>query len=170
MKNLKPEEFTEYYNHYINLNPYDSILEGLKNQLIETVAFFNQIPDDKLNYKYQIGKWTPKDILQHIIDTERIFSFRALCFARKDKTLLPGYEENDYALNVSTTNRSIESLIEEYKSVKNASITLFENLSDEALIQIGTANNAKMSVRAIGYILPGHELHHINVIKERYLD
>lgn len=169
MKNLEQKEFTEFYNYYINLNPHDSLIEGLKEQLVATVDFFKQIPVEKLNYKYQIGKWTPKDILQHLIDTERIFSYRALCFARKDKTCLPGYEENDYALNVDTSTRTIESLLEEYKSVKKASITLFENLAEESLVQIGTANNAHMSVRAIGFMIPGHELHHIKVIKERYL-
>lgn len=169
MKNLFEYEYSEYYGYYIKLNPAESILEGLENQMNETISFFNSITAEKLDYQYEKGKWTPKDILQHIIDTERIFTYRALCFSRNDKTQLPGYDENDFATKANASNRAIIDLIEEYKLVKQATIMLFKSFDLEMLQQIGVANHTEISVRAIGYILPGHEIHHLNVIKERYL-
>ena len=169
MKHLNTNEFSEYYGYYISLNTTENLILNLENQLENTSNFFKSIPVDKLVYQYEVGKWTPKDILQHIIDTERIFTYRALRFARFDTTNLPGYEENDYAAVANANGSTIENLIEEYKIVKQATIQLFKSFSEKMLLNIGQANNAPASVRAIGYIISGHEIHHINVIKERYL-
>ena len=147
--NLSPEEY----------NPYYAITE----------AFLNAIPKDKLEYRYAEGKWTVKEIIQHIIDTERIFAYRALRVARNDKTALPGFEENDYALTGNANARTLESLLAEYKAVRQATIALFNSFSDDMLKHIGTASNSPISARAIGFIIIGHEAHHCNVIKERYL-
>lgn len=169
MIQLNHNEYSEYYGYYISLNASDNLILNLENQLQITYDFFKSIPVDKLEYQYEVGKWTPKDILQHIIDSERIFAYRALRFARFDTINLPGYEENDYADVANANNRTIEDLIEEYKIVKQATIHLFKSFSEKMLLNIGQANDAPASVRAIGYIISGHEIHHINIIKVRYL-
>lgn len=169
IKNLNPNEYLAYYENYISLAPFENVIQNFEIQLEATPAFFQNLPIEKLEYQYEVGKWTPKDILQHIIDTERIFSYRALRFARFDNTNLPGYEENEYAAVANANQRSISDLIEEYKAVKLATIYLFKSFTEEMLLHIGHANQAPASVRAIGYIIAGHELHHIQVIKERYL-
>lgn len=169
MIHLNSNEYSEYYGYYISLNKTDNLIQNLENQLKETTDFFKSIPAEKLEFQYEVGKWTPKDILQHIIDSERVFAYRALRFARFDTTNLPGYEENDYADVANANTRTIDELIDEYKMVKLSSIHLFKSFSEKMLMNIGTANNAPASVRAIGYIISGHEIHHINIIKARYL-
>lgn len=169
MKNIERSEYSDYFEYYINLNPNDTIIEGLENQLKATTDFFKNIPFEKLEYQYEAGKWTPKDILQHLIDTERVFSYRALRFARFDETPLPGYEENDFAASANANLRSIEELIEEYVIARKSTILLFKSFSDIMLESVGVASGASNSVRAIGYVITGHDIHHINVIKERYL-
>lgn len=167
---LKNNEYSNYFNYYINLNSSEELLDCLKNQKEETFNFFINLPVNLHEYQYEIGKWTPKDILQHIIDSERIFAYRALCFSRKDNTHLPGYEENDYANNAFANKRTITDLLNEYIAVKESSIRLFSSLSNEMLTYIGVSNENNLSVRAIGFILTGHEIHHINIIKERYIN
>lgn len=169
MINLNHNEYSEYYGYYISLNTSEDLILNLENQMNITYDFFKSIPVDKLEYQYEVGKWSPKDILQHIIDSERIFAYRALRFARFDTINLPGYEENDYAEVANANIRTIEELIEEYKIVKQATIHLYKSFSEKMLLNIGQANNAPASVRAIGYIISGHEIHHINIIKVRYL-
>ncbi len=169
MIHLNNKEYSEYYGYYISLNTSDNLILNLENQLEITYTFFKTLPVDKLDFQYEVGKWTPKDILQHIIDSERIFAYRALRFARFDTINLPGYEENDYAEVANANERTIEELIEEYRIVKLATIHLFKSFSEKMLLNIGQANNAPASVRAIGYIITGHEIHHINIIKVRYL-
>jgi hypothetical protein len=164
------EEFAPFYANYIALsNKENSIVEGLTVQLEETVLFFKSIPNTKLDFKYEVGKWTIKDILLHLIDAERIFAYRALRIARNDVTELSGFEENDYVVAANATNREMNSIIEEYISVRKATLTLYESFEQKQLLRIGNASNCSVSVRAIGYIIQGHEKHHINIIKERYL-
>ncbi|VXA99814.1 Damage-inducible protein DinB [Flavobacterium sp. 9AF] len=167
---LQENEFAPYYANYIIKSLlHTDILEGLKKQQDAVVSFFTSLPSDKLEYQYQTGKWTPKDILLHLNDAERIFAYRALRISRNDQTPLSGFEEDDYVPFGNANVRSIENLIDEYVSIRNATITLFKNFSEEDLMRIGIASNASVSVRAIGYIILGHELHHMSVIKERYL-
>ena len=164
------EEFAPFYANYVALaNKEDSILEGLAFQLNKTVSFFQSIPADKLEFKYAIGKWTIKDILLHLIDAERIFTYRALRIARKDTTELSGFEENEYVVEANATSREMKSIIEEYVSIRKATLTLYDSFTKEHLLRIGRASNCSVSVRAIGYIIQGHEIHHINIIRERYL-
>lgn len=117
---------------------------------------------------YAPGKWTAKDIIQHLIDAERVFSYRALRFARNDKTLLPGFEENDYAVTAEASKRSMDELLDEYFLVRDSSIKLFRSFTDEMLMREGVVPSGNVSVLAIGFIMPGHTIHHLNVIKERY--
>ena len=169
MKNLQPNEFAPYYENYIKLVPEQDIVKGLVQQKEEMLHFFKSVPVFKHEFRYAEGKWTVKDIILHLIDAERIFAYRALRIARNDKTALPGFEENDYVITANANNREYESLLAEYESVRNATVSLFETFTSEDLLRLGTASNCSVSVRAIGYITLGHELHHKNVILERYL-
>lgn len=166
---LKPEEFNSYYAPYINLVESKNIIVSLEKSFEETLSFYSSIPEDKWLYSYAEGKWTINEVVQHLLDTERVFAYRALCFSRKDIIELPGFDQDEYLINSNANSRSRESIIEEYQSVRNATITLFKSFSEEMLIQIGVASNSPLSVRAAGYIIIGHEKHHCNVIKDNYL-
>ena len=164
------EEYPSYAGMYINLLPNDElILDHLKKNFMEVKKFILSLPLEKLDYRYQQGKWTIKEIITHIIDDERVYAYRALCFARNEKNELPGFDQDEYAKHSGTNERNISNIFEEYKAVRHATITLFNGLSDEALTRYGTANNNKATVRALCYHIAGHELHHINFIKEFYL-
>lgn len=166
---LSTNEYGSYYKHYIDKTTNSNIVSGLKENLETIVAFYTNIPDNKHSYSYAKGKWTVKDILLHCIDTERIFAYRALRIARQDKTPLPGYEQDDYVANVNTATRTLNDLLEEYKAVRQATITLFASFNENTLLQIGEASGLPASVRAIGYIITGHENHHKTIISERYI-
>ena len=166
---LKPEEFNSYYAPYINLVEHKDIVLSLQQNFEETLSFYKSIPEEKWLFSYADGKWTIKEIIQHLLDTERVFAYRALCFSRKDSVELPGFDQDEYLINSDANSRSKESLIEEYVSIRNATITLFNSFSEEMFLQIGVASNSPLSVRAAGYIIVGHEKHHCNIIKERYL-
>ena len=170
MEQLSNTEFGSYYQNYIEkASNYNSILEGLESTQNELLEFYNALPESKLTYQYEVGKWTPKDILLHLIDSERIFAYRALRIARNDKTSLPGFEENDYVPEAIANNRSLSDLLEEFNTVREATLSLFKSFSTEQLLRTGTASNNPISVRAIGYITIGHVLHHKRIIEERYL-
>ena len=162
-------EYAPFYANYIKLATDFNLNSSFENQREVMLTFFKTIPLDKLDYRYEPHKWSVKDILLHLIDSERIFAYRALRIGRNDKTPLPGFEENDYAISANATNRSLNSLLEEYISVRNATITLFNSFDQNQLMSIGEASGKEISVRALGYIILGHEMHHINIIKERYL-
>ncbi|WP_299100174.1 DinB family protein [uncultured Winogradskyella sp.] len=162
-------EYGYYYKSYIEKSTNASIVDGLKGNLDKVVSFFSAIPEDKHNYKYAEEKWTIKEILLHIIDTERIFTYRALRVARYDKTALPGFEQNGYVDKSYANHRSLENLIEEFVAVRQATIALYASFNSEVLLQIGEASGYPISVRALAYITIGHENHHIEIINNRYL-
>lgn len=166
---LNPGEFNPYYGTYIQKTGGLSLKDDLKNSGEKTISFFKSIPSNKLEYRYADGKWTIKEIIQHLMDAERIFTYRALRIARKDQTPLPGFEQDDYVLPSQANKRSIEGLINEFKAIKAATVSLYDSFSDEMLMALGKASNSPVSVRAIGFIIMGHEIHHCEVIKERYL-
>lgn len=166
---INNHEYNPYYKTYIDKANHEDIVKGLEDNFETVVRFYKDIPLEKHDYAYATGKWTVKDILLHIIDTERIFSYRALRIGRNDKTPIEGFEQDDYAAFVNTQNRSMQSLIEEYKSVRLATISLFKSYTSANLLLIGEASGSPISVRAIGYIITGHENHHNQIIKERYL-
>ncbi|HMC02403.1 MAG TPA: DinB family protein [Flavobacteriaceae bacterium] len=166
---LSTKEYLPYYGSYINKANCTDLVKGLEDSLVEALSFYNSIPEQKFEYKYAEGKWTIKEIIQHIIDAERVFTYRALCFARKDKTPLPGFNENEYATASIANSRSVKSLLDEYAAIRKSTILLFKSFNDNLLKNIGVASGGEMSVRAIGYVIIGHEKHHIDVIKERYL-
>lgn len=168
----KPDEFPPYSHIYMDLLEDDGkVLEHLKQNFIDIKAFIYSLPEEKLYYRYAERKWTIKEILVHIVDDERIFSYRALRYARNDETPLHGFEQDDYALYSKANERSLESIFEEYEAVRNATISLFEHLPYDSFMRSGmsTGNINKRTVRALAYHIAGHELRHFNIIKERYL-
>lgn len=165
----KPGSYPEYFEQYINIVPSDDLLAYFLSQKESVASLASSLSEDQLLYKYAEGKWSVKDLLCHVIDTERIYNYRALCIARGDKTDLPGFTENDYAIEAHADKRSKESLIAEYNAVRSSTIELFKSFDEAMLDREGLADHTKRSVRAMGYIAAGHELHHLNVVKERYL-
>jgi hypothetical protein len=166
---LKSNEYKAYYELYLDrVSPEVELFEALEQQ-DELVSFFEALPQDKHEFRYAQNKWTPKQILQHLIDTERIFINRALRFARADFTELPGYDENHYAEHCFSNQQSIDELLEEFKAVRASSIYLFKSFNDQVLTHIGEASGGPFSVRSVPFILCGHQKHHIAIIKERYL-
>ncbi len=166
---IDQKEYHPYYGSYIEKALGASILDGLKKNLDANVAFYKSIPEDKLTYRYEADKWTIKDVLLHVIDAERVFAYRCLRIGRGDATPLPGFDQNVFVESGNANNRSMTSLIEEYTNVRQATINLFENFTETDLLRLGVASSSDASVRAIGYIIIGHENHHCRVIKERYL-
>lgn len=167
---LQPNEYAPFYANYVaQVSDEYTLIEELEISLHRYIKFVQNIPMDKFDYSYAEGKWTIKDIIQHTIDAERIFAYRALCFARNDKTQLPGYEEDDYANEANGNKRSIMELLTEFSAVRHATLLLFKSFSEEQLLRIGYANNNPMSVRALGFVIIGHQNHHQKVFEERYL-
>ena len=140
-RDLQDGEFNEYYAHYVNqVSEERDLLTALRKGQEETVSFFEQLPEDKWDYTYDEGKWTPKEVLLHLIDTERIFSYRALRFARKDATDLPGFDQNEYVPPSGASQRTMSSLVKEYLDVRQSSIALFENLDENMLAHRGSGS------------------------------
>ncbi|MDN3643170.1 DinB family protein [Lutimonas halocynthiae] len=163
-------EYPIYAEMYMELVKKDgSLLEQLKSSLQKTKALINNLSNEELDYRYRKDKWSIKEVLVHIIDDERIYGYRALSFARNDKTNLPGFEQEDYNLNSDTSDRTIENIMEEYEALRLSTITLFNGLSDKSLKRMGIANGNKASPRALGYHILGHDLHHIKIIEDLYL-
>jgi uncharacterized damage-inducible protein DinB len=158
-----------YYVKYFELVKEDNLLEALNNSFASTTELFESISEAKHTYSYAEGKWTVKELLSHITDSERIFAYRALRFSRLDETNLPGYEENLFAPNANTANRTLQEMINEFKAVRLATLSLFIYLSDDMLDFFGSANNLKVNSRMLGWMIAGHCAHHCNILKERYL-
>lgn len=166
----EPNEYAPYVIMYISLLPDDGrIVEHLEENLHATTEFIRSLPQEKLTCRYAEGKWTIKEILAHLIDDERIYAYRALRFARNDQTKLPGFEQDDYAIESRANERSLDDLLAEFAVVRKSTIALFNSFPDDVLTRSGEASGNVMSVRAIAYHLAGHELRHVNIIKERYL-
>jgi uncharacterized damage-inducible protein DinB len=166
---LPENEYSIFNSAYIKALENVELIEELEICLHDFIRFVQNIPMDKFDYRYAEGKWTIKDIIQHIIDAERIFAYRALRVSRNDKTPLPGFEENDYVDNTSANARSIQDLLSEMAVVRQATLSLFKSFSAEQLLRMGTASDNPISVRAIGFLIIGHQKHHQKVFVERYL-
>ena len=166
----KPMEgtFPPYFSRYIDLVKETKVTDALQTQSDLIENYFDTL-EAKADYAYAPGKWTLKEMLQHMIDTERIFCFRALCFARQEKANIPGFEEDEYAANSHANDRTWKSLCEEMKVVRKSTRLLYESFSTDDFMHSGSANNKPVSVLALGFMTVGHVYHHVNVIKERYL-
>ena len=166
---LPENEYASFYAPYINALGEVNLIEELEISLHDFIRFVQNIPMDKFDYRYTEGKWNIKEIIQHVIDTERIFAYRALRISRNDETPLPGFDENYYIANTEAANRNIQDLLTEFSAVRHSNLFLFKSLSEQQLKRFGFASNAAVSVRAIGFIMIGHQKHHQKIFQERYL-
>lgn len=163
------DEHAPYYEKYISLVPSGDILETMRGQLDETLALLLSLTEEQAESRYAPDKWSIKEVVGHIIDTERVFGARAFRFARGDKQPLPGFDQDDYARTANFHERQLSDICEEFEHVRRANLSLFGSLSEEAWLRRGVANDNEVSVRALAYIMAGHERHHVQIIKERYL-
>ncbi|WP_276485721.1 DinB family protein [Paraflavitalea pollutisoli] len=159
----------EAYNNYINAITENELDAALRKNSRRFRKLLKNIPKKKINYAYAEGKWTLKELLQHIVDAERVFAFRALHFARKDTAPLPGFDENVWAITAKAPKRSWNDLVDEFNALRVSTEFLFASLDEDQLLQNGTANNNQMSVVGLGFVCAGHVAHHMRIIKERYL-
>ncbi|HEY5463787.1 MAG TPA: DinB family protein [Hanamia sp.] len=161
--------YPPYFYTYIKLVENEDLKTVLKNQVTEYGQFLNSIPEEKRLYKYAERKWSIKEALQHIIDAERVFAYRAMAFSRKDVHALPSFDDKGYAANSNADNRKWEDLVEEFTTLRKSTEYLFNSFSQEQMDNVGIASDHEMNVKALGYIIAGHAKHHINIIRERYL-
>lgn len=169
VNDLNNNEYAPFYRPYIEKAGELDLLRALKQGSENTESFFRSVPKGKLDFRYAEGKWTIKEILLHLIDAERVFAYRALRFSRNDKTPLMGFDENNYVPISEANTRSLESLMDEYLKQRVSTLAMYSNFTEEMLKRSGTASGQQMSVRAAGFVIVGHEKHHLEVIKERYL-
>jgi hypothetical protein len=171
MELLGENEYAAFYQTYIQAvaNDDKNIVENLEDSIQYALRVLRAVPYEKHVFRYAEGKWTIKEIIQHLMDAERVFNYRALRFARKDTTDLAGFDENYYVQNSNADQREFIELLEEFSALRKDTVLLYKSFSTDALLEIGTANGNPMSVRALGYITTGHLLHHLKVIQERYL-
>jgi uncharacterized damage-inducible protein DinB len=163
-------EYAPYAIRYIDLLPNDrQVLKHMQENFQAVRSLVLPLSEEKLLHRYAPGKWTIKETLVHIVDDERIFAYRALRFARNDATELPGFEQDDYTTNSFSNERGLASILDEYEAVRNSTIAMFDGLDDRALTRSGLANGHTMSVRAAAYHIAGHELHHLKILREKYL-
>lgn len=167
--NVDLSKVPPYFHQYIHLAIEDDLESALYKYQTNVISFLKEIPKKRWNDRYAEGKWSIKEVVQHIIDAERIFAYRALCFARKDQTPLPGFDENIFAKNSKAVDRSKKELLKELKAVQKSSLLLFQSFDDEQLNQPGVASGQPNYVKGIAYILIGHALHHKKILEDRYL-
>ena len=158
-----------HFNRYIEIVKEKDLLKSLKKSRKEFSELLDRLPRNKIDFAYAPGKWTIREVLQHIIDAERVFAYRALTFARKDKTPLPGFDENSWAAESRSAKRSWKELRDEFKTVRKSSELLFSSLDQDQLLAEGVAGNHPANSLAMGFVCSGHLLHHIKIIRERYL-
>jgi uncharacterized damage-inducible protein DinB len=170
MKLARPEpgEYAAYYEKYVSLVPGTDVTGALDAQRVQTMQLFAGRSERDGNFRYAAEKWTVKDVLGHITDTERIFTYRALRIARGDQTPMEGFEQDDYVRGGGFNARALASLVEEFADVRSASLALFRSLGKDAWSHRGTANKNEVTVRALAFITAGHELHHRQILEERY--
>jgi hypothetical protein len=164
----QPGEYAPYYEKYIALVAGNDIVSILEAQRLQMIQLFAARTERDGNFRYAPGKWTVKEVLGHVTDTERIFGYRALRIARQDPTPLSGFEQDDYVRAAAFGERSLADIAEEFAHVRNATVALFRPLGEDAWTRRGVANKNEVSVCALAFIIAGHELHHREILKERY--
>ncbi len=166
----KPDEYPEYDSVYMTYIPdSDNIITVLEDGRDKLQSLINSLPENKGNYSYAKGKWSIKEVLGHIADVERVHSYRAMCFARSERLSLPGFEQDDYVNAADFNSRSLLSLAAELSFLRSANITLFKSFDESTLLRRGIANNYEFSVRGLIFTIAGHELHHMKILREKYL-
>ena len=163
-----PTDYADFYANYVSLVTEDDVLTAIQTQSSEMQKLMASIDDARGSYRYAEGKWSVKEVFGHVIDAERVFGYRALCIARGDQNSLPGFDEQLYMSNANFDDWKIGDLGELYALTRRANIVFFRNLPDEAWDRRGTANDSLVTVRALAFIIAGHERHHLQVLRERY--
>ena len=171
LKITRPDatEHAPYYGKYVALVPEGDIIATLGEQLDDTLVLVRSISEEKAETRYAPGKWSIKEVIGHLIDSERVFAYRALRFSRNDQTELPGFDENDYVRNAAFGECRLANLATEFEYLRRANLHFFRHLSQEAWLQRGKANGNEVTVRALAYIIAGHERHHREILRTRYL-
>lgn len=164
-----PAEYAPYYSRYLAVVPEGEIVETLRSQIGETLALLSPLSEERARHRYAPGKWSVKEVVGHVADSERVFAYRALCFARADAAELPGFDEERYAANAPFDRRPLPEVLAELGAVRAATVTLLAGLPDAAWDRQGVANGNPVTVRALAWIIAGHERHHRALIRERYL-
>ena len=164
-----PDEFAPYYGRYITRVRDGQIVATLREQLGDTLGLLRAIPESRGGHRYAEGKWSIRECIGHMSDTERVFAYRAMRFARDDRTALPGFDENAFVANSAFDQRTLSSLADEFEAVRRATVALFDPLTPDELLRRGTASDNPVSVRALAWIIAGHELHHREILATRYL-
>jgi uncharacterized damage-inducible protein DinB len=164
-----PSEHSAYIARYVNLVPDGPIGETLARQFEEDLPIYRGISEEKGAYRYAPGKWTVKQVLGHMIDTERIIGYRGLLAGRGDKNPIPGFEQDDYVAAANFDDRSVSDLIDEFAAVRAATVRMFTHMTDEMLLRRAVANNNEISARAAAFMIAGHERYHVAHMKEHYL-
>jgi len=162
-------EYAPYYGTYVNRVPEGDICQVLEGQLAKTQALLTKVGEARAGHRYAPEKWSIREVIGHVIDTERIFACRALCFARSDKNPLPGFDQDLYVRFANFEARTLSDLAAEFGLVRKSSVILFRSFTEDVWERRGIANNVEFTVRSIPYIVSGHELHHVSILKERYL-
>ena len=165
----EPNEYASYYEKYVSLVPDADLVETLERQGAETLALLRGLDEEQGAHRYEAGKWSVKQLVGHVNDAERIFSYRALAIGRGDRQPLPGMDQEEYMAGVDFDARTLASLADEFESVRAATLQLLRHLSPEAWARRGTASDNEVTVRALAYIIAGHEAHHVRILRERYL-
>ena len=166
----KQGEYADYYKVYINQIPDDdNIINVLAEGREKMQSLIESIPEEKGEHSYAPGKWSIKEVLGHIADVERVMAYRAMCIARGEKKSLPGFDQDEYVASADFNSRSLPGFAAELFHLRNANIALFKSLDDDTMMKRGTANDHDVTVRAFMFIIAGHELHHMRILKERYL-
>lgn len=169
---MKPlvNEYAPYYQKYIDLVKGDEVIPALESQIDEFMSLVKTIPEEKKTYSYAEGKWTIAELIGHIIDVERVMAFRAFWFARKDPNPLPGFQHDDYVKTAGFNDRTLLSISEEWVQLRKANIAMFKSFNNEVLARRGVANKNEITVLAQIFIIAGHCSHHLNILKEKYLN
>ncbi|TVP49315.1 MAG: DinB family protein [Mongoliibacter sp.] len=170
-ENMLPKEgeFAPYYKKYIDQVKKEDIFKLLLGQIEELRQFYEKMGEERSNIPYAEGKWSAKEVLGHVTDTDRVMAYRAMCIARGEAQLLPGFDQDDYVLKGKFNNIDLTRLVEEFEMNRYALVSMFKNFPEEAFPLLGNANNSTVSVRGLMYIIAGHTIHHLNILRERYL-
>lgn len=169
MKRPLRGDYAPYYETYVGKVDGQDIIAALKRQHQGTQKLFENVPESRGEYRYAEGKWSLKEVIGHMIDTERVMAYRAYCFSRNESQALPGFEQDDYIAAGNSQDRALKDLLHEFRVLREANIAMAEGFAEEMLDRKGTASGCGVTVNALLYIIAGHELHHLKIIKERYL-
>lgn len=163
------DEMAAYFQKYVDLVPDGDIVDTLSRQLGGTLGLLQDVTPELETYRYAPGKWSIREVVGHLSDAERVFAYRALRFGRGDTTPLPGFDENEFMKRARLDDRSYASLVDEFAAVRHATVALFDGFFPDEWTRHGSASGKDVSVRALAWIVAGHELHHVDVLKTRYL-